>query len=132
MEKPDIWALYDLPPVPSYYWNRVCVIGRDAAHATTPHQGAGSSQALEDAFLLSRLLSDARVTKRMTERSQKVATTSRECGMFCDFEVPGVEGNTELIKKNLVKRWEWIWLEDLDAEVAHAQALLRSHLGERL
>ncbi|KAK9310993.1 hypothetical protein V1524DRAFT_121512 [Lipomyces starkeyi] len=136
MEKPDIWALYDLPPVPSYYRSRVCIIG-DAAHATTPHQGAGAGQALEDAFVLSRLLGDARVTTAddvvkafkafdavRRERSQKVVTTSRECGMLYDFEVPGVEGNTDLIKKNLVKRWEWVWFEDLDAEVAHAQALL--------
>nr|POF07700.1 6-methylsalicylic acid decarboxylase ata [Quercus suber] len=39
----------------SCYSGRVCLIG-DAAHAMPPHQGAGSGQAMEDAYVLAEVL----------------------------------------------------------------------------
>lgn len=47
MEKPDVWALFDHPPAPTYFKGRLAILG-DAAHASTPHQGAGAGQAIED------------------------------------------------------------------------------------
>jgi len=44
MEKPDVWALFDHPPAPTYFKGRFALLG-DAAHASTPHQGAGAGQA---------------------------------------------------------------------------------------
>lgn len=47
--------LYDLAPMDVWYKNRVCLIG-DAAHATTPNLGQGACQAIEDAYVISKLL----------------------------------------------------------------------------
>ena len=55
MERPDVWALFDHPPAPTYYKGRLALLG-DAAHASTPHQGAGAGQAIEDSYILSNLL----------------------------------------------------------------------------
>lgn len=35
MQKPDVWALFDTPPAPTYCKGRICMLG-DAAHASTP------------------------------------------------------------------------------------------------
>lgn len=53
------WAMFHCPHDELYYrplvGGRVCIMG-DAAHATTPHVGAGAGMAIEDAFILSGLL----------------------------------------------------------------------------
>ncbi|RWA05443.1 hypothetical protein EKO27_g9660 [Xylaria grammica] len=51
------WAIFDLWefPVPQYNNDRLCLAG-DAAHATSPHHGAGASQGIEDALCLSTLM----------------------------------------------------------------------------
>ena len=46
----------DLSPLPSWHQGRICLVG-DAAHATTPNMGQGGGQAVEDAWFLSRQLS---------------------------------------------------------------------------
>ncbi|KAI8183532.1 FAD-dependent monooxygenase azaH [Colletotrichum sp. SAR 10_86] len=47
------WGLFDLGdhPVPTFSRGRICLIG-DAAHASTPHQGAGAGLCIEDAATL--------------------------------------------------------------------------------
>jgi salicylate hydroxylase len=51
------WAIFDLWefPAPCYNNNRLCLAG-DAAHATSPHHGAGAGQGIEDALCLSTLM----------------------------------------------------------------------------
>ncbi|TVY85268.1 FAD-dependent monooxygenase tropB [Lachnellula suecica] len=65
-EELDQWALFDLfeYPVPAYNYGRVCLVG-DAAHASSPHHGAGASSGIEDALCLSTLLDE--VSTRMKE-----------------------------------------------------------------
>jgi 2-polyprenyl-6-methoxyphenol hydroxylase-like FAD-dependent oxidoreductase len=50
-----LWAPYEVPPIPSWHTNRVCIVG-DAAHAISPSVGQGSAQAFEDIGLLARLI----------------------------------------------------------------------------
>ncbi|OGM39934.1 monooxygenase [Aspergillus bombycis] len=58
-EELDQWALFDLfeYPVPKYNKGRVCLMG-DAAHASSPHHGAGASFGIEDALCMSTLMSE--------------------------------------------------------------------------
>lgn len=43
-----LWKLHNQEPLPTYTVGRTVLIG-DAAHAMTPHQGQGATQAVEDA-----------------------------------------------------------------------------------
>ena len=45
----------DLKPIKKWQSENVCLIG-DAAHATTPNLGQGACQAIEDAYVLGKLL----------------------------------------------------------------------------
>ena len=135
MDAPDIWALFDLNPLPTFYKGRVALLG-DAAHATTPHQGAGAGQALEDAYVLSALLGDER-THTVADlpaafmaydavrrpRSQKVVSTSRSAGLTYAFRGPAGD-NREAIAAELSQRYRWIWEEDMVLQSARAKELL--------
>ncbi|KAL6243946.1 hypothetical protein RBB50_009380 [Rhinocladiella similis] len=58
----DVWAIFDLGehPVPTMYKGRICISG-DAAHATSPHHGAGAGFCIEDSAVLAELLADESV-----------------------------------------------------------------------
>ncbi|KAE8379373.1 hypothetical protein BDV26DRAFT_303716 [Aspergillus bertholletiae] len=60
LDKTDVmkfYPIYRLPLGGAWYKGR-CVLLGDAAHAMQPHAGQGVSMALEDTFLLARLLQD--------------------------------------------------------------------------
>ncbi|MGH1517287.1 FAD-dependent monooxygenase [Chryseobacterium sp. JK1] len=48
-------TITDLSPIPKWYTDHLCLIG-DAAHATTPNMGQGACQAIEDAYIIGKLL----------------------------------------------------------------------------
>lgn len=48
-------GIIDLKPINTWQSKNVCLIG-DAAHATTPNLGQGACQAIEDAYILGKLL----------------------------------------------------------------------------
>lgn len=133
MQKPDVWALFDHPPAETYAKGRICILG-DAAHASTPHQGAGAGMAIEDALIMSRvmaLVDDSMVIPRAFQvydamqrpRSQKLVTTSREAGLLYEMQLPGVRGDVEKIKEQLNQRMKWIWEVDLEARVEEAKRM---------
>lgn len=124
MEKPDVWALFDHPPARTYWEGRVCLLG-DSAHASTPHQGAGAGMALEDAYVLSKLLGQTQAPSdiekafrsydiKRRERTQKLVTTSREAGCIYEFHGEGIGDDIVTMKENLDQRYAWIWNEDLE------------------
>ncbi|KAF2105962.1 mannitol 1-phosphate dehydrogenase [Lophiotrema nucula] len=136
MQKPDIWALFYHPPARTYYKDRICLVG-DAAHATTPHQGAGAGMCIEDAAILSAVLKEANDIEGLKKafaaydevrrpRTQKNVVTSKEAGMLYDFELEG--DDLDKIEENDRNRMYWIWDEDLDAEVEQARKL---YFGEK-
>ena len=62
-DKLDKWAVFDLWHYPAPYYNkgRICIAG-DAAHASSPHHGAGACMGIEDALCLSTLLGEVNTT----------------------------------------------------------------------
>ena len=100
VQKPNIWALFMHPPAPYYSRGRICLLG-DAAHASTPHCGAGAGMAIEDSYVLSTLV--GRV---------------------------GIDGDLEKISAELKRRMNWIWDEDLPAESRQAFELLQKFKKE--
>jgi 2-polyprenyl-6-methoxyphenol hydroxylase-like FAD-dependent oxidoreductase len=52
------WATYDMPVVKKWHDGERMVIIGDAAHATSPAAGQGSSMSLEDAVVLAQCLRD--------------------------------------------------------------------------
>jgi FAD-dependent urate hydroxylase len=51
------WPIHDLPRLPTWHDERVCLVG-DAAHAMSPSAGQGASVAIEDAVVLAMCLRD--------------------------------------------------------------------------
>ncbi|MYS78634.1 FAD-dependent monooxygenase [Streptomyces sp. SID5926] len=67
----DLYALatHDLPEVPRWWRDRMVLLG-DAAHATTPTSGQGSSMALEDAVVLAKCLRELPVARALARYEQ--------------------------------------------------------------
>nr|WHF58403.1 FAD-dependent oxidoreductase [Cladonia metacorallifera] len=140
MDKPSIWALFDHPECSTFYKKNFALIG-DAAHASTPHQGAGCGQALEDALVMCSLLADESVVLPghvehafaaydaiRRPRALKVVQTSRENGEICMMRGESTGEDLDKIKANLNERFNWIWHEDLDQQVESAIAKLHENL----
>lgn len=133
MQKPDIWALFMHPDCNTFVKGRVCLTG-DAAHATTPHQGAGAGMCLEDSYILANLLKDANSVDDLEkafkafdavrrERTQRNVKTSKEAGQLYDFELFG--DDLEKIEESFLTRMRWIWDIDLEAQLKQAQGIFR-------
>lgn len=83
----------DLTPIPQWYTENLCLIG-DAAHATTPNMGQGACQAIEDAYVIGRLLKKSRDFNVVFEDFQKIrrkkvdyiVNTSRTIGKISQWE----------------------------------------------
>ncbi|KAI0176544.1 mannitol 1-phosphate dehydrogenase [Hypoxylon sp. FL1284] len=134
MEKRDIWALFNHRPAKTYYGadRRICLLG-DAAHATTPHQGAGAGMCIEDCYVLGRLIAEATSAQDLVKafqvydevrrpRTQKLVETSREAGMLYEFELEG--DDLEAIERNFKSRMTWIWDADLQQGLERALSIM--------
>lgn len=132
LQKPDIWALFDHPPASTYYRTNplICLAG-DAAHASTPHQGAGAGMCIEDAYILSQLLSKCQCKGDISRafaaydlvrrpRSQKLVKTSREAGMLWEFEGENVGDDLRALQQNAQQRMAWIWDYDISEDLERA------------
>ncbi|GAD93130.1 hypothetical protein NECHADRAFT_88763 [Paecilomyces variotii No. 5] len=124
--------------LPSKKWvfagGKVALLG-DAAHSMLPHQGAGAGQAVEDGYILGRVLQDffrtgSRDTKALENwlnlyqavrlpRAEKVQQTSRQAGELYEMQAPELKGLSyeeclPIVKRLVENRMSWIWGEDLD------------------
>jgi salicylate hydroxylase len=141
IDKPQKWAIFDMPPVSKYSSGSITLFG-DAAHASTSHAGAGAGMAVEDAFILSELLSDSEVksihdvplvfssyeTMRLP-RTQKLVQHSRESGYLYQLRRPGLGDDMEKIKETLGSWQNWIWDIDLESHLEEGRKELRAMLG---
>ncbi|EJT72234.1 hypothetical protein GGTG_09100 [Gaeumannomyces tritici R3-111a-1] len=136
------WALFDHGvPAASFCDGRVCLAG-DAAHASTPHMGAGAGVALEDACVLGALLgdpavrhaADVEVAFRVFDahrraRGLRVVADSRVQGRLYGLELDGdVDADPARVVESLRGRMRWLWDHDLDRELDEARADLRGLL----
>ena len=130
------WALFDAPDAKTYCNGRICLIG-DAAHASTPNQGAGSAMAYEDAYILSALLGEVQSSRQICKafeafdvvrrpRTQRVVATSRTAGALYDFLHEGIGDDLAEVKANVDTRHSWIWEIDLPAEAERAKRFMNS------
>ncbi|KAK2761737.1 hypothetical protein FQN54_001565 [Arachnomyces sp. PD_36] len=135
LEKPNKWAMLHHLPAPRYNSGRIAIMG-DAAHASTPYQGAGVSQAIEDALVLSTLFQHVKAIRDIAPalsaydavrrpRSQKVVETSRETMGLYSFSDDFVKGDRELWMKAWEGRMDWIWDVDLVKQNEEAVKLFR-------
>ncbi|KAH6891487.1 putative salicylate hydroxylase [Thelonectria olida] len=138
----DIWAIFDLGdnPPPTFTKGRACLVG-DAAHATSPHHGAGAGLCIEDAAVLAHILSDKSVTSyreietalevydsARRDRGSWLVQSSRRIGNTYEWLVPGIEDD----------------LGKVEAEIKHRNGIIanvnvqqmcddaRTELGKRL
>ena len=143
MPDPTQWAIFDHPPISTYTQSRVAILG-DAAHASTPHQGAGAGQAIEDAHVLSELLGDARVTEAehvveafkaydaiRRPRSQRVVTSSKENAYLLCLCLKDVGDNEEKLRETFQRRLRWLWDIDVEEEAERAKIIMLERMEGR-
>ncbi|KAK4692408.1 salicylate hydroxylase, partial [Lecanoromycetidae sp. Uapishka_2] len=133
------WSIWEVPPISTYTQSRVCMLG-DAAHATTPFQGQGAGQAIEDALVLSTLLSKinnpaSEIPNAFTAydqvrrpRSQRVVKTSREAGDLYGMKAPNVGDDLGKMAEAMATRMHWIWQRDMSAQNREAVELFEESL----
>ena len=111
----------------------------DAAHATTPYQGQGAGQAIEDALVLGTLLAEVSDPSMIQNaflafdqvrrvRTQRVVSTSREAGQLVSMRSEGVGGDLEKMRELLSFRVHWIWNRDMAEQNREALQLFKESL----
>jgi salicylate hydroxylase len=139
----DKWGIFDSVdnPPPTFASNRVCIAG-DAAHATSPHHGAGAGMGIEDSLVLSTLLADVASTNlgpgvsravairaalaaysniRM-ERARFVAESSRVIGQIFEWRYQPTLQDWDKCLAELTWRSHRIWNYDQRAMIKKARA----------
>ncbi|KAF9482106.1 FAD/NAD-P-binding domain-containing protein [Pholiota conissans] len=135
IDKPTRWAIHHVNPLPFYHKDGVVLMG-DAAHAMSPHQGAGAGQAIEDGFVLGHLL--ANITSKMQlfrsldayeairlPTANSVVNGSYESGMMYDL-ISKYGDDYATLGPAIQRQWKWINEISLETELEFASRLARS------
>ncbi|KAF8530028.1 hypothetical protein BU17DRAFT_78550 [Hysterangium stoloniferum] len=125
IKKPTKWVLHALDqPLDSYIRGKIVLVG-DSAHSMQPHLGAGAGQAIEDAYMLTRLLTHPSTRLQHLEtvlkaydhirrpRANRVLTSSYAAGEVYEYAGPS-GGSIEGIRSDLTDQWDFVWHHDLD------------------
>ena len=131
------WRINDRPALDQWHYmgGKVILLG-DAAHATTPHLGAGAGQSFEDGWVLGRALSDylsgspqphftslssmADLYQRVRQpRARMVQVASRAAGNMYELQTEQLKDLNfdeclPLLAEQTEKRMRTVWEEDLD------------------
>lgn len=137
-KEPSKWKINDRKPLDLWHYmdGKVILLG-DAAHAMTPHLGAGAGQSIEDGWVLGRSLSEylsspsndhfssLSSTAQLYQtvrlpRAQKTQATSRAAGNTYEMQTDDMidksfEECVPIIAERTRERMKWVWEEDLDA-----------------
>ncbi|GAA2894540.1 FAD-dependent monooxygenase [Streptosporangium fragile] len=116
------WNTYDFPTVPTWFNERMVIIG-DAAHATSPSSGQGASMAIEDAVVLAKCLRDtpdthaafAAFERLRRDRVERIVAQGKRNG---DGKAPGVAGAfvrdlvLPVIMRRMARKNSLAWMHD--------------------
>ncbi|KAI0820656.1 hypothetical protein BC628DRAFT_1422680 [Trametes gibbosa] len=134
VESPMLWAIHAVESLPFAVDGGVGLVG-DAVHAMTTHLGAGGGQAIEDAYILGRLLADGRTTLGLVPEvlrvyegvrlpfARAVVSNARKTGLMYEFSWPGMydgiprrageredsEAELEELGGAIRELWQWQW-----------------------
>ncbi|EJF62089.1 FAD/NAD(P)-binding domain-containing protein [Dichomitus squalens LYAD-421 SS1] len=108
LREPLGWALHTVPKLTTYIKGRYALIG-DAAHAMVPYQGAGLGQAIEDGFVLAKILAHSSVTLTNVSEALRIYDDVRR--PFSQNVQQGSEWNGMLYQLRRAG-WEDISVED--------------------
>lgn len=126
--------LWEHLPAHTYASGPLCVMG-DAAHATTPWQASGGGMSVEDSFIISSLLSQAKTTNEAVNalkaydqvrrpRTQRIVESSLGTGAI----MTGRGGETKMpldqVKEKLTHRWDFILGIELEKHRDEAVAIM--------
>jgi len=117
-EDPHSYSQYDHKSTPTYARGSVCIVG-DAAHATSPWQGAGAGQAFEDAVILETLFRKVQSRRDIEAafkafdavrrpRGQQVIDSSRGTGKILTGSDEAVGLDPDKMRAALGPRWAFI------------------------
>ncbi|KAH7233330.1 hypothetical protein BKA59DRAFT_427890, partial [Fusarium tricinctum] len=114
----SVWAIFDTcdNPVSTFHKGRIAILG-DAAHATSPHHGAGAGFCIEDSAVMAELLADQRVQSpsdveaafaafdaSRRERTQWLVESSRFVGDAYEWRAKGVGKDIPRIEQEINER----------------------------
>lgn len=137
--KPVRWGLFHHPRTSTYYCGRSVLLG-DSAHASLPFQAAGAAQGVEDAVVLSDLLTEIANTADRSAplgpyihaafneydfvrrpRAQKQLEQAAEVGRMLFFLHEDAGPDMDKILPKLQRnRFNWLWFHDIDDDVRRA------------
>ncbi|KAM7185745.1 hypothetical protein V8F20_011682 [Naviculisporaceae sp. PSN 640] len=137
---PQAYSQFEHKSTPTYYRNNTCIVG-DAAHATTPWQGAGAGQALEDAMILGALFTEISSADQVNavfrvfdtvrrQRCQRVIDSSRGTGSaFCGQGPELAALEPDGFRGRLKGRWDFIFELDFGRYIQDAKEKLGAELA---
>ncbi|KAL5498529.1 hypothetical protein ACEPAH_1883 [Sanghuangporus vaninii] len=141
------WAVSQIRDLPTYVDGLVAILG-DAAHAMTPHLGAGGGQAIEDAYILGKLLASPIATtsnlpsvlriydavrrpyaNHIVERAYTLGRLAEFIGApnYIDVERAqnGSKEELQLIGREIRKKWDIHWASVPDDDWKEAERMLK-------
>ena len=135
----DEWAIFDTydHPASTYYDGRICIAG-DAAHAASPHHGAGAGSGVEDATVLATVIDLAQTQLNQSrdksrsealkaalatyntvrlERSQWIVESSRILGNIYQWQHEATGNDRKKCEDEVSWRSHKLWDYDIDQMV---------------
>ena len=150
MADPIRWGFFHHPKTSTYYRGRVTLLG-DSAHASLPFQAAGAAQGLEDALVLSNVLTEIAKMSKEDEilepqiiaglneydlvrrpRAQKQLEQAAEVARMIFFQHEEAGDDMYKILPMLQQgRFNWLWFHDIQEDVDQALSKIQMAASER-
>jgi salicylate hydroxylase len=123
VEQPWLTALYDRPPLPRWTSGRATLVG-DAAHPMLPFLAQGAGMAIEDAFVVAKLLAESddppeallayeQARRARTTKAQAWATRNARLFHLPPTTAAGVFGAAKLLDRlrgsEPEARFDWLY-----------------------